>query len=179
MKFISSILLNQNAPETILEILCKSGINLQYCEENKVLPSTGFPYGRKLIHSDQSCEIMLAHWSANLPCSPHNHGNSEGWVFFIKGDFEETIYEWKSGELQKVEIKSHKENSYTCINNEDTHSCKSTQEGLSLHIYFPRIEMMRVHDLAKRRTLIVSDNCGAWIPITNEYIQEEILWSQP
>ena len=52
----------------------------------------------------------------------------------------------------------------------------TTGSGLSLHIYFPRIEKMRVYDVEGRRTLVVSDNCGAWIPRQPEQLVNETAW---
>jgi cysteine dioxygenase len=176
MESISTQLRHQKHPDKILEILKEAGFNSHYCEHNKVLPQFGFPYGRNILHSDLECEIMLASWTPNLPCCPHNHGHSKGWIFYLKGDFKETIYEWESGELNQVGAEFHQENSHTCMDNDFTHSCMATKEGLSLHIYFPRIQSMRVHDLTNRRTLVVSDNCGAWIPEIKESIKEEISW---
>lgn len=150
MKTISLKLRQQKHPDKILEILNEIGINANYCEHHKISPKSDLPYGRNILHSEMDCEIMLASWNANIPCSPHNHGHSEGWVFYLKGDFKETIYEWVSGELSPIGEEFHQENSHTCVNDNLTHSCMATREGLSLHIYFPRIESMRVYDITNR-----------------------------
>lgn len=165
----------RNAKE-IFHLLKKAGITKGFCEKNKVSPLEGFPYGRNVILSTEDCEIMLASWAPNIPCSPHNHGHSKGWVFYLKGEFRETIYDWVSGELSAVAEEIHMENTHTSVAGNITHSCMAIKDGLSLHVYFPRIESMKVHDLPKRRTLVVSDDCGAWIPGCTSSIKEEFCW---
>ena len=130
------------------------------------------PYSRVVLSGAPECEIMLARWAPDRVCAPHDHGASAGWVFYFEQDFEEHAYKWRDGALVTHATHEHRAGSYTQVVKNEIHSCRSKGSGLSLHIYFPRIEKMRVFDLAARRTIIVTDNCGAWIPGPEQRVKE-------
>ena len=46
-----------------------------------------------------------------------------------------------------------------------------------MHHYTPKVEGMRVYDVARRETLIVGDDCGAWIPSDSGHIRARESWS--
>lgn len=138
------------------------------------------PYDRLVLGSSENCEIMLARWTAGVPCAPHDHGRSSGWVFFLSGHFEESSFSWNGEFLRSGATNSHPEGTHVRVDNGDIHSCtwlaKSEGEGLSLHVYFPPITKMRVWDVERHRTLVVADDCGAWIPHDENQVIEAQPW---
>jgi cysteine dioxygenase len=175
--YLSEMLRAKNDPNALRLLLDRSGFSIDSLEKMKPLPQSDFPYSRKMLHNDGHIEIMLANWTPKKTCSPHDHGASQGWVFYLKGNFREQKYVWSDGILSLDETQDHLEGSHIHVNNDGIHSCMSYTEGLSLHIYFPRIESMRVYDLKNQRTLLVNDDCGAWIPSPME-IKKEIKWKK-
>jgi len=177
---LQQILLSKgNCREGLLPILLKERFDVDFFLRNQNLPVTGFPYGRKVLISNFGLEVMLATWEKEKCCAPHNHGKSAGIVIFLKGMFKETLYGWRRSELVAVDETIHHEMSESKIEENIIHSCVALSEGaMSLHIYFPRIEAMEVHDMELKRTLIVADDCGAWIPDAFYKIKKEIPWKK-
>jgi hypothetical protein len=129
-----------------------------------------------VLSAAPECEVMLARWTPGEACAPHDHGASAGWVFYLDQDFEEQSYVWRMDGLAPTEIFLHRAGSFTEVRREEIHSCRCFGPGLSLHVYFPRIEKMRVYDLVRRQTVTVTDDCGAWIPDQPQRVQEA-AWS--
>lgn len=161
----------RNDPHAVLRAF--EGVVLN--ELNSNVPAR-HPYSRRVLYSGSDCEIMLARWRAGAPCAPHDHGASNGWVFYLEGSFLETSYAWSANSLEETDVANHPASSHTRVESGEIHSCVSPTGGLSLHVYFPRIERMKVYDVAERRTLIVSDDCGAWLPDVDQ-ITQEIIWT--
>lgn len=162
----------------LMHIFKKHNWHIENFQAANPLPNNCLPYSRVVMSSDLECEVMLARWSRNATCAPHDHGTSEGFVFFLEGRFEETAYSFQDGRLIRGGSIWHSENSSIAVNKGEIHSCVCVDEGLSLHIYFPRISRMTVYDVAKNRTLVVSDECGAWIPENQCQIIEEHTWKK-
>jgi len=159
-----------------MSLFLEEGLGLDKLHSLKAAPSNHYPYSRKLLYAGPECEVMLATWANSLSCAPHDHGISCGWVFYLQGDFEEMTYRWQDG-LLKIDAKRLLPvGSHIDISENTIHSCKALSQGLSLHIYFPRIEGMRVHDLRNQQTLLVADDCGAWIPSNKKDVKEIIQW---
>lgn len=174
-QFLTDLVKAQNDPIAIRLLLDGFSLSLADLEKIKPAPQSNFPYSRKILHSDQQVEIMLATWTEKKVCIPHDHGASHGWVFYLRGNFQEQRYDWVNGSLQPTGSEEHTENSHAQVNNDGIHSCMAHTSGLTLHLYFPKIESMKVYDLENQRTLVVADDCGAWIPSVHD-IKEEIKW---
>ena len=48
--------------------------------------------------------------------------------------------------------------------------------GVGLHFYLPAITGMRVYDCDRRETLIVGDDCGAWVPADPALVIARTAW---
>jgi len=153
------------------EILAEAGVTPLTLRSLSV-PSIkqGEPYGRNVLHRGDQFEVMLATWSKGAECAPHNHGFSRGVVWLVEGDFRETHYELDRN--LSVLGKSILRPVGTLLNVTpgDIHSMVALDGGISLHIYTPAIQEMKVFDPNTRRTLIVSDDCGAWVPQDSQQI---------
>ena len=167
-----------NRPDSIdnkLKIIQYLG-NLQRFQIKPKFPHEA--YARTVRYSTEGLEVMIASWNQNQECLPHNHGASKGLVINLIGQFEETFYAWRQGTLTPVHSVLHKEEgSILEIGVSSIHSmhCKDVG-GLTLHIYAPAIDKMKVFDLKNSRTLTVVNNCGAWIPLEQDQIINENYW---
>jgi hypothetical protein len=56
------------------------------------------------------------------------------------------------------------------------HDMEASAGGISLHVYLPSIRQMQVFDVTRRETLVVSDDCGAWIPLETGQIVCREAW---
>ncbi|MBC7741195.1 MAG: cysteine dioxygenase family protein [Bdellovibrionaceae bacterium] len=136
------------------------------------------PYGRKILFKSPEIEVMLAKWSYQASASPHNHGFSKGLIWFVQGDFSERHFIFSEGELKSSgEPVQFKEGSVAQVVSNDIHSCCPVKDGVSLHIYSPAIQKMKVWDLKNRETLTVADECGAWIPKDLKLIANRVKWN--
>lgn len=136
-------------------------------------------YARTVLYSSTGLEVMVASWTQHQECLPHDHGSSNGLVINLIGRFEETSYRWKEGLLTPSRSVLHNtEGSLLEVSVAHIHSmhCKDPG-GLTLHIYAPAINGMKVFDLNLRRTLTVANNCGAWVPLNPVQIVNEISWN--
>lgn len=163
----------QNSPTEILKYLARNGFDLKKLSELIPTNETEFPYARKIIGFSANCEVMIARWAKNKECAPHDHGQSKGWVFFLKGNFTEKLYQFKNDQLMPCGLEHRPESFTSEIQTSDIHSCICDESGLSLHVYFPPIHHMKVYDLKQKKTFTVGDHCGAWLP--NESSTNEII----
>ena len=161
------LIAHQHQPQSFLGILDRHG-----CSLRGPSPSPGFPYSRTVLGCSPHCEVMLARWTPGIACAPHDHGQSSGWVLFLEGEFSETSYAWESQALRPGPARVFLAGSRVGVEPGEIHSCQCSSAGLSLHLYFPRIEGMRVYDIRGQRTLTVSDDCGAWIPPSRQIVRQ-------
>ncbi len=177
LTLIDSLLAARNSPAKILETLRAHGLPKDALRASAPEPISPYPYSRRTLAASADCEVMLARWSAGRACAPHDHGNSAGWVFFIDGRFRELDFRENGGGLAGGAEIVHEAGSHVAVRPDEIHSCVCDDFGLSLHVYYPRIRGMRVFDLARRRTLVVADECGAWVPASSEHIRKVTAWS--
>ena len=169
---------HQKDPDKIWSLFQEAGLDAARLSEINSAPDPETPYSRVVLSGTPECEIMQARWAPERVCAPHDHGASAGWVFYFEQEFEEYAYKWRDGELVRHATHRHLPGRYTQVVKNEIHSCKTIGSGLSLHIYFPRIEKMRVYDVEGRRTLVVADNCGAWIPRQPEQLVKDTPWAR-
>jgi ubiquinone/menaquinone biosynthesis C-methylase UbiE len=179
-QLIEKLLLVKDSPQQILSLFNENDLGISKLISLNLPLDSGFPYTRQVLFSNHQCEIMVAYWSKGQSSAPHDHGSSKGWVFFLQGNFEEKSYKFlDSGLVDSGKIFKHMTGDVTKVQNGDIHSCTSMdQNGISFHVYFPKIHKMKVFDLSKRQTLTVTDDCGAWIPKDPKYVVSKSNWPE-
>ena len=131
-------------------------------------------YGRRVLYSTRDLEIMLACWRPQSECAPHDHGFSQGRVLALGGSFIESDFGWRDENLVRLGGRAIESLSALPVDLGHIHSMKcNSDNGLTLHFYRPAISQMKVFDLEKRRTLMVTDDCGAWIPQPHQIVTAE------
>jgi cysteine dioxygenase len=135
-----------------------------------------FPYGRKLVYKSEHVEALVMNWNDRIECSPHDHGDSYGWVAVVGGKTTHKLYkidpETEMPIIHKVEITkepffAHKKQIHSMVNNEE-------EPLVTFHVYAPPIQGMKVYDLERCAACIVSDDCGAWWPEEQRQLVNEI-----
>jgi predicted metal-dependent enzyme (double-stranded beta helix superfamily) len=141
-------------------------------------PAEGQPYGRVILFKDEQCEVMLARWRPGATCAPHDHGASSGLVWFARGEFVEHQFDLEPGAglTEQGAARVIREGEEVDVRDGDIHSCHSTGEGLSVHVYSPPVTQMKVYDRGQRDVLVVSDDCGAWVPADPQQILSREKW---
>jgi len=157
-------------PKEISGLLESQGVHWPALRQ--VIPPTDLsrPYSRQILGLSADCEIMMAGWNPGMECAPHDHGASGGYVLFLSGDFVEKHYELRSGVLRETTSRQIAAGQIVKIQPGEIHSCFSRFGGVSLHIYTPPIEGMRVFDIVNNQTLTVHASAGAWLPQPEEMI---------
>jgi predicted metal-dependent enzyme (double-stranded beta helix superfamily) len=135
------------------------------------------PYGRRILHASSRGEVMLAGWRAGACSAPHDHGRAQGLVVALHGRFVERIYASGQPPLVVASERELEPADWTRVSPGMVHDVCSRDEGLSLHLYAPGIDEMRVFDPLGRVTWRVSGASGAWVPRAPEVIRERIPWS--
>jgi SAM-dependent methyltransferase len=124
----------------------------------------GEPYSRMVLRVDDEVEIMLARWRPGQRCAPHDHGGAGGFVILLEGTFIERRFDWDGQELVATHTATLPAGAVTSITSEVIHDMVAPEGGLSLHLYSPPANSMRVFDLDRREVLELVGNYGAWIP---------------
>lgn len=134
------------------------------------------PYARLPLCQGNRGEVMLASWRPGGRSAPHDHGQARGFVVILQGLFVETTYQFDGTELRAAEEREHGIGDLLEAPPGMIHELEAQGAGLTLHVYVPRIEGMRVYDVGARATLRVSDDCGAWVPRRREAVLERRPW---
>jgi predicted metal-dependent enzyme (double-stranded beta helix superfamily) len=134
------------------------------------------PYARSVLHHGEKGEVMLAAWRRGGLSAPHDHGPARGFVVILEGQFFETTYRFDGRELRACAEHERTAGDLLEAPRGRIHDLYAGDEGLSLHVYVPRIHGMRVYDRTSRTTLRVTDDSGAWIPAAPEAILERRPW---
>jgi cysteine dioxygenase len=177
LELLRQLAVHQADAEKIESLFRASGLDASRLGRINSKADGLMPYSRIVLSSEAACEVMVARWSPAQWCAPHDHGASAGWVYYLEGDFMEQHYRWADGRLLPGALERHAARTHTQVSKDEIHSCICQGSGLSLHIYFPRIARMRVYDLNQRQTIVVADDCGAWIPNNARQRLEEIAWA--
>jgi hypothetical protein len=123
------------------------------------------PYGRCVLLNEPRLEVMLATWTRNLPCVPHEHGGSKSAIRVLKGQSHHQLFKIKNQLLIEVFSEKRAQNDILTCAPKQVHAMGD--DGLedplvTLHAYSGSIPDMVVYD--KKNTLVVKGKCGAWIP---------------
>lgn len=130
-------------------------------------PDPARPYGRRVLLAEPRLEVMVATWTPGAPCAPHDHGGQIGVVRILRGSSRHRI--WKVADRQARCVKEHTvtRDGLIFAGADLIHSMCSADPGeplVSLHLYTDAVPHMIVYDLERGDTLIVSGDCGAWVP---------------
>ena len=136
------------------------------------------PYGRLPLFRSDEGEVMLAGWHAGERCAPHDHGSARGLVVVVQGTFTETAYRFDGRFLLGGSPKPRIPGDVLEVAPGTIHDLEATSDGITLHVYSPAIEEMRVFDAVTRTTLVVADGCGAWIPEDSSLVVARHPWSE-
>ena len=144
-------------------------------------PAPGEPYGRTPLPVPPGAdeELLAMTWRDGATCAPHDHGDAGGHVTLIRGALTETTFAFSTDDPRGlVPIGSRTLHAPAILDVEPgrIHAMTAHGDALTIHRYTPRIHGMRVYDTARRRTLIVRDDCGAWIPSDPDLIVDIESW---
>jgi cysteine dioxygenase len=140
-------------------------------DEHTLEPHLGepgvYPYGRMPLFVSDDVEVIAMNWATGRKCSPHDHGESFGWIQVVCGGLSHVLYTLDKDD-RPVEFASRYEASGTVMFSARgaVHSmgnpgkCKM----VTLHAYAPPIDGMTVYDLERCARCVVSNDCGAWWP---------------
>lgn len=142
-------------------------------------PESNEPYGRTLLSSsDDECELLAMRWRPGARCAPHDHGESSGTIHLVEGRFVERRFAFEDGALRVVATETHDAPALLHIEANVIHDMVAPEGGLSLHRYQAAIHGMRVWDVSGEKVLVVSDECGAWVPSDPALICSSVPWTK-
>lgn len=139
-------------------------------------PPAGEAYSRKLLHRELGAEVLLAAWAEGARCAPHDHGRALGVVHLLRGRFLERTWGRSGRDLVVTGTRTLDAPARLEVDDGSIHDMEASAGGISLHVYRPCIREMRVYDVIRRETLVVSDDCGAWIPSETRQIVSREVW---
>lgn len=139
-------------------------------------PRPDEPYGRLPLHRGERGEVLLVRWREDTFCAPHDHGQAGGFVSLLRGQFVERLWRWKDGDLVAAVERAYAAPALIEVKGGAIHDMKARGSGVGVHFYLPAIQAMKVFDRARRETLTVADDCGAWVPGDPALIQGRTAW---
>lgn len=126
-------------------------------------PAEGAPYARTLLARASDGEVMLAAWRPGARSAPHDHGDAEGVVVVLAGAFDETRFDFAEGSLRRDSERRYRAWDTLAAPRGIIHQMGTESGGYTLHVYAPCIQGMRLYDVARRATLLVTGDTGAWL----------------
>jgi predicted metal-dependent enzyme (double-stranded beta helix superfamily) len=139
------------------------------------------PYARTLLQEDERGELLVMSWQSDVRCVPHGHDGARGAIVVLRGRIEERIFETHGGSLGAVSS-MRRAAAGACMQLDEgtVHDMVSIGDSpaVTLHVYRPRIETMRLFDLEEERTLVVDGGAGAWWPVEPGDVRREMSWSE-
>lgn len=138
-------------------------------------PINGRPYGRRLLDAGQRGEVLLMSWNPGVRCAPHDHDGAHGAMFVLRGSLVERDYDYH-GELRLRGQRDLAEGTVFRLPEGRIHDMVGYDGAVTLHVYVPRIERMRIFDTQRRRTLTVGEDIGAWLPGDDRGIVDVQSW---
>lgn len=143
-----------------------------------VPPADGEPYARDLVAADDGSEVLLMTWRPGATCAPHDHGvESGGVIHVVRGAVVERRYAFDGRALTIVSERRAEAPAILTIEAGVVHDMHAIGETVTVHAYAPRIQHMRVYDVARRATWIVADDHGAWLPKGGVGVVAEEPWA--
>lgn len=129
------------------------------------------PYGRNVLFNHPRLEVMIATWTRGIPCAPHDHSVSRSAIRVLQGRSHHRLF--KVDNYQLVETLSERKSAEDVIRCAPLQVHAMEDDGadaplITLHAYSGGIDTMLVYD--NGTTMIVSGECGAWVPESAEYI---------
>ena len=135
------------------------------------------PYGRQVLYLDNLIEIMIATWTPDVMCVPHDHGGSWSTIAVLEGCSKHELYKIIQNQLQLVYTEECPVGTFIQCVPSQIHAMgdagKETSTLVTLHAYSKSIPYMMVYDKPKNKTFQVNGNCGAWIPDQAQQILQQ------
>lgn len=139
-------------------------------------PDDDKPYGRHLLHAGNEGEALVMGWRDDASCAPHDHGSARGVVLVLRGEGVEQEWTIEGEGVRPGRSRTLLAPSMMHVRPGVVHSMTARGSAVTLHLYTPAITDMRVYDVERRRTLVVANDCGAWIP-DDSLIRSEHEWN--
>lgn len=122
------------------------------------------PYRRELLERSDTREVLLMRWTPGASSAAHDHGSARGRVFVVAGTVEERVVEEAADGLLVTAVRRVSAPAILEVEPGVVHVMHAVDEALTLHVYEPPIERMRIWDAERREVLVVDDEHGAWQP---------------
>lgn len=128
------------------------------------MDSTTPPYQRELLERSDTREILLMRWRPGASSAAHDHGRARGRVFVVAGTVEERVVVEAADGLRVTAVRRVSAPAILEVEPGVVHVMHAVDAALTLHVYEPPIERMRIWDAERREVLEVDDDHGAWQP---------------
>lgn len=140
-------------------------------------PDIQKPYGRKVLYQDNLIEIMVATWTTQEMCEPHDHGGAWSAIRILQGTATHNLYHISNDSLLCVFTEMRRKGDTIQCTPHQIHAMGAmglaeSQNLITLHAYSKNIPFMLVYDMEKNQTVQVDGSCGAWIPKNRSQIIE-------
>lgn len=123
------------------------------------------PYGRTVVVAEEGFEVMVAGWSRELPCAPHDHGPGHGAVRVLQGRARHRGFVLEGGELVGGPDEVLEPGAVLRCRQAWIHQMQDdggARPLVTLHLYAGTTVPMTVYDLERRCTQWLGPGCGAW-----------------
>ena len=164
-KYEELLNLESHNKDTLFEVLNLIEVDLLKVKEMFEVKKTIYSYDRYMIYNSNKLAILLLYWYKGLECLPHDHNVSFGAVTVFEGSGEDVIY-IKQGEHYLEKSIAVKKGERFFTEDDFIHKMRASphEDLITLHVYAPPINGMRIFDFELQKGALVSSDCGAWWP---------------
>ena len=122
-------------------------------------------YSRSLLHDSELLEVMIARWTSEKPCAPHDHSDSQSAILILEGCAEHKRFQLEANELRCVHTEECVVGDIILCAPHQIHSMSAQPNLITLHFYTRSITDMLVFDVIHRSSFLIDGSCGAWLPV--------------
>jgi hypothetical protein len=126
------------------------------------LRSSASQPGRTVLHRDGQGEVVLAMWTGQESCAPHDHGRSQGAVWVLEGSVRECWVRAERGLYRTFAQHVHGPCSLLPLARGVIHTLEPLGPAVTLHVYAPQVSCMRVFERDPADALAPEER--GWIP---------------
>ncbi len=136
------------------------------------------PYQRELLERTEAREVLFMRWRAGATSAAHDHGRAHGRIHVIAGTVEERTVITTDDGLAVTAVRRVSAPAILEVEAGLVHVMHAVDAALTLHVYEPPVDVMRIWDPERREVLVVDDDHGAWLP-EDAHILARGPWKMP
>jgi predicted metal-dependent enzyme (double-stranded beta helix superfamily) len=115
-------------------------------------------------------------WQPGALSAAHDHGDAAGVIHVVAGGVEERTLVPTADGFAVTATRTATAPAILRVERGVIHDMRAIGEAVTLHVYDPPVEAMRVYDPDRLAVLTVNDDAGAWLPVGDGQVVSREAW---